>query len=238
MTNTASPLGDRRWRLRNSVWLLVPILGFGFFTVFAVARIAFRTGDPHLKKVAAAYVPPTALLWVSLALTNEAVDDAWSNVAAGMMLVLWLGGSVHCATAVNRRHLRWRATSGSRPWYEQQAPSHSREQSDSPASSADPFGLQGARQGFLAPGPAPDDAGGMVDLNTASEGTLAQIAGVGPVLAKRIVHEREARGGFSSVHELAEIGVPPHVLARLRAQVTLSPRRAVPPPSRGRVLDL
>lgn len=250
-----SPLSDRTWRLRHSLWLLVPILGLGFLTVLAVARIAVRTGDPHLKKVAVAYVPPTVLLWVAFALSDEAFVNVWSDVATGMLLLLWIGGVIHCAAVVNRRYLRWRASHVDRPWYEEHAPGTPDRQAPDTTGrpSTDPFGLEATRDELLgtagreaaappggAPAPVaePGSTAAAVDLNSAPESALAQVAGVGPVLAKRIVAERQARGGFSSLHELAEIGVPPHALARLRQQMTLVPKPAPATPARGRVLDL
>lgn len=250
-----SPLSDRGWRLKRSTWLLVPILGLGFFTVLAVARIAVRTGDAHLKKVAVAYVPPTVLLWVAFALSDEAFEDVWSDVATGMLLLLWIGGTIHCAGVVNRRYLTWQASHVSRPWYEEHEPDAPYRQAPhaSGPGAVDPFGLHAVGAELLGPqvpddapsargvqgsGSAPGSAAATVDLNSASEGVLAQVPGVGPVLAKRIVAEREARGGFSSLHELADIGVPPHVLSRLQQLMTLVPKRAAAPPTRGRVLDL
>lgn len=53
------------------------------------------------------------------------------------------------------------------------------------------------------------------DLNAADVAELVRLPGVGPVLAERIVAEREARGPFASVEELARVpGLGP---ARVRA---------------------
>jgi uncharacterized protein len=44
-----------------------------------------------------------------------------------------------------------------------------------------------------------------VEVNTASASLLSYVAGIGPVLAKNIVAQRDARGGFASRRELLEV---------------------------------
>lgn len=77
-----------------------------------------------------------------------------------------------------------------------------------------------------------------MDINSAAESDLRAVPGVGPVLAKRILEERRQRGGFRSIDELADLGVPPHVLMRLRDAAVVRPLPGRPPASGGRVLDL
>jgi competence protein ComEA len=58
-----------------------------------------------------------------------------------------------------------------------------------------------------------------VDLNTADERTLAELPGIGPTLAERIVEFRTLNGPFASVDGLADVaGITP---ARLDALVPL-----------------
>ncbi|GAA3914138.1 helix-hairpin-helix domain-containing protein [Litoribacillus peritrichatus] len=44
-----------------------------------------------------------------------------------------------------------------------------------------------------------------VNINNASKEELESLKGIGPVLAERIIQYREENGGFSEVHQLAEI---------------------------------
>ncbi len=75
-----------------------------------------------------------------------------------------------------------------------------------------------------ATGPAAADKTRPVDLNHASVDELMTLPGIGPVLAARIVAEREGAGPFASVDDIRRVpGVGPRKLERLRATATVSP---------------
>jgi competence protein ComEA len=81
-----------------------------------------------------------------------------------------------------------------------------------------------------APG-APSTAGAdgaavsaVVDLNSADQGLLESLPGVGPVTAAAILQWRADHGRFSSVDELVEVsGIGPKTLETLRPHVTAGP---------------
>lgn len=82
--------------------------------------------------------------------------------------------------------------------------------------------------GEAAPGEAAADVtgssadGGPIDLNRASATQLQELPGVGPVLAARIVEDREANGPYASVDDLVRVsGIGPSVLADLRDRATV-----------------
>ena len=50
--------------------------------------------------------------------------------------------------------------------------------------------------------PVPVVVAGDVDLNTADAETLQRLPGVGPVIAERILYQRQALGGFDCLEEL------------------------------------
>lgn len=74
--------------------------------------------------------------------------------------------------------------------------------------------------------PAPDGAapapGGLVNLNTATQGDLEALPGVGPVTAAAILEWRTRHGGFTSVEDLLEVsGIGEVTLERLAPLVTV-----------------
>jgi competence protein ComEA len=61
-----------------------------------------------------------------------------------------------------------------------------------------------------------------VNVNTASADELERLPGVGPVLARRIVQDRQARGPFRRVEDLERVrGIGPGLVRRLRPLVRL-----------------
>lgn len=61
-----------------------------------------------------------------------------------------------------------------------------------------------------------------VNVNTASQGELEQLNGIGPALAGRIIAHRESMGPFRRVEDLLEVrGIGPRTLERLAPFVTV-----------------
>ena len=62
-----------------------------------------------------------------------------------------------------------------------------------------------------------------VDVNTAGVAELERLPGIGPSLAGRIVAEREQRGPFQSVEDLARVrGMGPKTIEAVKDYVTLA----------------
>lgn len=67
-------------------------------------------------------------------------------------------------------------------------------------------------------------AGLTIDLNTAEARELALLPGVGPVLARRIVADRNQRGRFDSLEELGRVhGIGEKTIAGLRPIAQVRP---------------
>lgn len=65
---------------------------------------------------------------------------------------------------------------------------------------------------------------GPVDLNAASAGELETLPGIGPVLAARIVVDRDENGPYSALEDLSRVqGVGPALLAELGPLVVVRP---------------
>ncbi|MBK6765748.1 MAG: helix-hairpin-helix domain-containing protein [bacterium] len=62
-----------------------------------------------------------------------------------------------------------------------------------------------------------------IDINLASASELERLPGIGPVLAERILSERETNGPFVTVDDLDRVsGIGVKKLAELRARVTVA----------------
>lgn len=73
------------------------------------------------------------------------------------------------------------------------------------------------------------DAGFTVNVNTAPAVELAQLPGLGPATAERIVEHRRAHGPFTSLEALLDVpGIGPATLDGMRPH--LRPLRAADPP--------
>jgi len=61
-----------------------------------------------------------------------------------------------------------------------------------------------------------------VNINTASAEELDGLPGIGPVLAQRIVEDRQANGPYESIEELARVkGIGPALLEKLQGLITI-----------------
>lgn len=85
----------------------------------------------------------------------------------------------------------------------------------------------------IQPNPVP------VDLNHASELELAELPGVGAILAKKAIKERENRGGFRSLEDFSQpLGLKPHIVERIRPLVVVTvPKEDQPQQWSGRMVD-
>lgn len=71
-------------------------------------------------------------------------------------------------------------------------------------------------------GPSAADVQRPMDINTAESTELASLPGIGPVLARRIVEEREVRGPFRSIDDLRRVrGIGPRLLRQIERRATV-----------------
>ena len=64
--------------------------------------------------------------------------------------------------------------------------------------------------------------GNKIDLNKASVQDLERISDIGPDYARKIVEERDRRGGFNSIEELNGVpGVGPETIKQLHASAVV-----------------
>lgn len=251
MTRTQERLSSTKWRMLNSSWVLTPVLSIGTFTCAAFLYAGSRMRSRPVLLAGVGYSIFTVFVFSVSATAPEGADRTIDNVAFGLLLVVWIGGSLH-ALRVNRQFLVWKAGRGPEAaWYLNHADTPGPQAPQALGNAAARTGLAADQQALWSPVEAPGTglpttparpsaisppaavpavptdaprqaapvAG--LDLNTASEDDLRGVPGVGPDLAKRILAERNARGGFRAVEELSEV-VPPHILVRIRDQVVVT----------------
>lgn len=64
--------------------------------------------------------------------------------------------------------------------------------------------------------------GGKLNINTASEGELQSLPGIGPQLAERIVTHRQAHGPFPSAHDITQVrGIGEKTYQRIRDSIVV-----------------
>jgi hypothetical protein len=174
----------------------------------------------------------TVTAWVGFIMVGEAeLDTPASDWGVGIWLASWLAVILH-AVLINDAWLQWRA--GYTPWYDQPS-----------------AGLQPPPTAPERRPPSPDDrpeaiaavsADEPLDLNSITVEQLASLPGLSQRVARRIVREREARGGYLAVADIVDVGgLAPHEYARVRDRLTCAPRRSPDPPmtgSVGRVVDV
>ncbi|MFZ3048916.1 MAG: helix-hairpin-helix domain-containing protein [Desulfatirhabdiaceae bacterium] len=72
----------------------------------------------------------------------------------------------------------------------------------------------------------------MININTATAGELAQIKGIGPKLADKIVEYRKANGAFKKAEDIVNVpGIGPKLWEANKAILTVDSASAVPAPA-------
>ncbi len=231
----------QRWEIRHSIWMLW-IFTLGFFNWVGFLYVGIRSRNQAWVAWGAFYSVPFILAMI-FAERNQAI---MSNVVVPLTVILGVAGIVH-AFRIRPHYLRRlaaRQRGGARPgttFY----PSEQRRQSPPasgvpaveppPTSSSVDHSPAADPQRTAATTSRPDMA---LDLNRATEGELASLPGVGPVLAKRAVAVRAERAGFGSVDELGHVlDLKPHVVERLRPLLTVGPRPEQTGGRTGRLVD-
>lgn len=93
---------------------------------------------------------------------------------------------------------------------------------DADASAINLARVVGDGEQIYVPAVGESASGGKVNLNRASATELEELPGIGPVLAQRIVDDRDTHGAFASVEDLERVsGVGASILANLADLATV-----------------
>jgi DNA uptake protein ComE-like DNA-binding protein len=193
------------------LWALTPLLTAGLATPFTFTYAAVRRRSAGLAASSAAY-------FVGWGAAFAFMDSGWplSVLASMLMMILWLGGSVHAlavrTTVYPRRPPRDRANE-----HAVHVAKHRRTLREEARALAAEDPALAHEVGIGRPDvPRAYDDGGLIDINHAPPFVLALLPGMTSELVERIDRIRREQGPFVSVEELAvNADLPPDLVPRL-----------------------
>jgi hypothetical protein len=225
----------------------------GFFTWVSFLILGVRARRRDWIVTATAYGVYSALAFFALGRPEVDADETASTLMGFGILVAWVGGAVHTGLAYQAFTRSGRAAeTAPAGWRSPTRRSRRRNAAPSPAPARDDFGLGlgNPADDYLAssqPIATPQGSAPVpppVEANAANQRTLSRLPGVTSALARRWVHERNRRGGFRDIDDLAAaLELQPHEIVRLRPRLSFAapgtgPKRRLPGRRRGRVLDV
>jgi hypothetical protein len=242
---TAEPtLSSGWWRVRNSAWILVPILSLGMLTWAAFLFVGIRAKNRKWLIFAAMWLTILIGYYVGKDVVETLpVSPVQSSVLAfiGFVpLLQWVVGIAH-VTGTNRAWLRWKASRvNAVPWHSQGtgvAPSPF----GSPLHVASDAQVDAALSGGLGVTAPPVQAAPVerLDLNEATAEQFTAVLGLDQAWGEWLVATRTRLGRFSSVDQLLTEGqVPPHLFLPAKDRFIVNKPVSVPGTRFRRRLDL
>jgi hypothetical protein len=229
----------------------MPSIFGGFFTWVSFLILGVRARRREWTVTATAYGVYSALAFFALGRPEFDADETAQTLVGFGILVAWIGGAVHTGLAY-QAFIRSGLAGETAPagWRRPTRRNHRRSAAPSAAPAGDDFGLGlgNPADDYLAssqPIATPEGSAPLpppVEANTASQRTLSRLPGVTSALARRWVDERNRRGGFRDIDDLAAaIELQPHEIVRLRPRLSFAAqgsKRRLPGRGRGRVLDV
>jgi DNA uptake protein ComE-like DNA-binding protein len=244
VTTTEPPQTSVWWRVRNSVWILIPIVSVGMLTWAAFLFVGLRAKN-RLWLI-------FAVMWLAILIGyfvgSDVVDTLpVSPVQAGVAgffhavpMLQWFVGIAHVA-GTNRAWLRWKARSvAAKAW-------QSRGSGGAPSPYVAPLQVASAAQvdaaltgtvGVKAP-PAQAAPVEPLDLNLATAEQFKVALGLDQAWGEWLVATRSRLGRFASVDQLLTEGqVPPHIFLPAKDKFEVAPPVRKPGERVRRHLDL
>lgn len=252
----------RFWRVVQSWWILLTFTGL--LNWMAFWYIAFAVKRKRWYAWSALYFLPYMLFYCYVAVLPTDSTVWRTGLMFLILLTGWIGSIVHAFNVRKEFLLRLENTS----WQPQQEEAAVKIQIEvdirsdnkpnaSPAlHSAPPLPpVQDAASpstkstvGIFGTSSPPEEAPNSdqaaaatpdaVNVNSASEESIAALPGVGIILAKKAIQHRQANGAFHSIDEFFELlGLKAHVIQRVRPLVTVQQTPPLPPQIGGRSMD-
>ncbi|MEI7815158.1 MAG: hypothetical protein WCJ13_10260 [Coriobacteriia bacterium] len=226
-----SKLSNRRWRWVNSLWVLLPVLSVGMLSWAGFLIAAIRTSQRKYWVACGVYAGLVALGFAFIG-AKGGFEVLRQFVTLG---ICWIGATIH-AIIWNREYLRTLAAKEAKgAWFEApvtpavQVPAQ-QEPGQFGVSNQEFYATSASTGPSASPSPAPapapppiapvpvwlDSPSRPIDINSV---TIEVINGesIDPVLARRLIDVRDARGGFRDFDDLVQtVNLKPHEAARIR----------------------
>ena len=198
------------WFTRGGWWFFVHVLSFGVLAVVpftAAAAVSRRIGHAVL---AAAVLVLTILAFVFIGVSPEDAEGkiVGPTATVGTLLIVTLligglAGLIVLRAQIYGRNapVRPAAPAGPEPAVARAMAGRQRRQEARALAANDPLLAHELRIG-RPDLPRDYDDGGLVDLNSAPAPVVAQLCGIEPVQAARIVQARQAAGRFPAVDDV------------------------------------
>ncbi|MER1998803.1 MAG: helix-hairpin-helix domain-containing protein [Lysinibacillus sp.] len=231
------------WELRNSIWTLWTFFPFGFFNYISFYYIAMRLKDKMLFLYGVLYSIPFINVMAMDSINNP--SSMYEDFSYITILVVWIISIVH-VIKVRRHYLLTRANSVS---YADQLEEENRQlqqrlqslaTADHQPKEPTPMIHTESKAVELSTTVAKNEAVAPIDVNTATEAELANIVEIGPLLASKIILERQQAVRFTSYDHFAQVmDFKPHIAHKLKKHLMVSNDQPQPTTSskQGRVID-
>ena len=83
------------WRIVNSLWIVVIVMGLGIFSIFGWLWAGLLAKSPKIWRIVAIWGGVVALLFLSLALSENNKDSAWDTLGSTLLMASWIGSFAH-----------------------------------------------------------------------------------------------------------------------------------------------
>ena len=83
------------WKLVNSLWIVVIVMGLGIFSIFGWLWAGLLAKSPKIWRIVAIWGVVVALLFLSLALSENNKDSVWDTLGSTLLMASWIGSFAH-----------------------------------------------------------------------------------------------------------------------------------------------
>ena len=228
------------WELRNSIWTLWTFFPFGFFNYISFFYIAARLKDKKLFIYGILYAIPFINIMVMDSSKNS--STLYEDLSYLTIFIVWIISIFH-VMKVRRHYLLLKVDTVS---YADQLAEENRQlqqklQSLTNTSDTPKTTTVIPKTPINKVEPTSNTIAEPIDLNVATETELAKITEIGPLLAGKIIIERQQIGRFTSYDHFTQVmDFKPHIAHKLKKHVTVIANEIPQPPNlskQGRVID-